>query len=369
MYDTMFMLRTEINASLGMGNEMKNRNITAIIYALAAALFYAINIPCSKLLLEKIDPTFMASFLYLGAGIGVGTMYLFHYKSEKPEERLSRKDLPYTLGMIVLDIIAPILLMIGISIGTSSNATLLGNFEIVATTVIALLLFKEKVSKKLWLAIIFITSSSIILSFGGSGSLQFSLGSLFVVGATVCWGLENNCTRSISEKSTYQIVTIKGFFSGTGSLIVAFVIGEKYPDVRYMMLAFLLGFVAYGLSIFTYIRAQKTLGAAKTSAYYSFAPFLGAFLTFMLLHEALTVSYAIAFLLMLLGTVFVVADTLANRHVHNHMHTITHTHNGSTHTHTITHSHEHTHYISEDNHGHKHSVTELENLFVNHDVK
>lgn len=345
---------------------MNNKNITAISYALTAALFYAINVPCSKLLLKKIPPTFMAAFLYLGAGIGVGTLYLFHYKNENLEKRLNRKDLPYTLGMIVLDIIAPILLMIGVSLGTSSNASLLGNFEIVATTVIALLLFKEKVSKKLWLAIGFITLSSIILSFGGSGSLQFSFGSLFVLGATVCWGLENNYTRSISEKSTYQIVTIKGFFSGTGSLIVAFVIGEKFSDVRYIMLALLLGFVAYGLSIFTYIRAQKTLGAAKTSAYYAVAPFIGAFLSLVLLHESLTISYAIALLVMIIGTVLVVVDTLSHSHVHNHIHIITHTHDGSKHTHTVIHSHEHNHYIKDDMHGHKHSAIELENLLINH---
>lgn len=347
---------------------MNNKNITAIGYALAAALFYAINVPCSKLLLEEVSPTFMAAFLYLGAGIGVGAMYLFHYKKENTEERLNRKDLPYTLGMIVLDIIAPILLMVGVSIGTSSNASLLGNFEIVATTVIALLLFKEKVSKKLWLAIGFITLSSIILSFGGSGSLQFSLGSLFVLGATACWGLENNCTRSISEKSTHQIVTIKGFFSGTGSLIVALIIGEEFPDIKYIVLALLLGFVAYGLSIFTYIRAQKTLGAAKTSAYYAVAPFIGAFLSFVLLHEALTISYAMALLVMILGTVLVAIDTLAHSHVHKHIHTITHTHDGSKHTHTITHSHGHNHYISDNKHGHKHSAIELENILVDHNV-
>ena len=348
--------------------KMNNKNITAISYALAAALFYAINVPCSKLLLENVSPTFMAAFLYIGAGIGVGVMYVFHYKSENPKERLNREDLPYTVGMVVLDIIAPILLMIGISLGTSSNASLLGNFEIVATTVIALLLFKEKVSKKLWLAIGFITLSSIILSFGGNGSLHFSLGSLFVLGATACWGLENNCTRSISEKSTYQIVTIKGFFSGTGSLVVALVIGEKFPDVKYSVLALLLGYVAYGLSIFTYIRAQKTLGAAKTSAYYAVAPFIGAFLSFVLLHEALTISYAVALLVMIVGTVLVAVDTLAHSHLHNHTHTITHTHDGSTHTHTITHSHVHNHYISENKHGHKHNAIELEKLIADHKV-
>lgn len=182
----------------------KNITILAILYALAAALFYALNVPCSKLLLEYVSPTMMAAFLYLGAGLGVGLMYLFHLPKEQKTDRLSKKDLPYTIGMVLLDIIAPILLMIGVNIGSSSNATLLGNFEIVATTVIALLIFKESVSRRLWIAIAFITLSSIILTFGGAGSFDFSFGSVFVLGATVCWGFENNCTRKISEKSTIR---------------------------------------------------------------------------------------------------------------------------------------------------------------------
>lgn len=289
---------------------MKNNNLAAMIYAIAAALFYAINVPCSKLLLRNVEPVFMAAFLYIGAGIGVGIMYLFHRTKEHQDERLNRRDLPFVVGMVVLDIIAPILLMLGVNIGTSSNASLLGNFEIVATTLFALFLFKEKVSKRLWTAIGFITLSSMILSFEGSGSFQFSLGSLLVLGATACWGLENNCTRSISTKSTHQIVTIKGFFSGAGSLIVAFVSGGHFPDVKYILLTLLLGFVAYGLSIFTYIRAQKTLGAAKTSAFYAVAPFIGAFLSFLLLREPLTVNYVAALVIMVLGTGFVVVDTL-----------------------------------------------------------
>ena len=287
---------------------MKKQNITAICYAIAAAVFYALNVPCSKLLLDHVAPTFMAAYLYIGAGVGVSVMYLFHRRHEEPAERLSKKDMPYTVGMVLLDILAPILLMIGVKLGTSANASLLGNFEIVATTMIALLIFKEKVSRKLWTAIGLITLSSIILSFGGEGSFSFSIGSLFVLGATACWGLENNCTRSISEKSTYQIVTIKGVCSGTGSLVIALVIGETLPDMKYILPVLLLGFVAYGMSIFTYIRAQKTLGAAKTSAYYAIAPFIGAFLSFILLKEPLTAAYIVALSVMIVGTVFAVAD-------------------------------------------------------------
>ena len=339
---------------------MDYKKLNAIIYAVLAALFYAINIPCSKLLLNNVSPTFMAAFLYLGAGLGVGIMYIFHGKKETRAEKLGREDIPYTLAMVVLDIIAPILLMVGVKLGTAANASLLGNSEIVATTLIAFGLFREKVSARLWGAISLITVASIILSFSGEGSFSFSLGSLFVIGATVCWGLENNCTRKISGKSTYEIVTIKGIGSGTGAFIVAMLLRESVPGFSYMALIMILGFVAYGLSIFTYIRAQKTLGAAKTSAYYAIAPFIGVALSAVILKERFTMMFIIALLIMITGTVLIVRDTLIHSHKHAHAHLITHTHGGSTHTHVIEHSHDHAHVISEGKHKHTHSIEDLE---------
>ena len=332
----------------------KSRKFIAVILALLAAIFYAINTPFSKVLLNKIPPTLMASFLYLGAGTGVGIMYLFHRKVEEKYEKLNKADLPYTVGMIVLDIAAPIFLMIGINIGSASNASLLGNFEIVATTIIALLIFKEKVTSKLWIAIGFITISSIVLSFEGAESFEFSLGSLFVILATFCWGLENNCTRKIADKSTYEIVLLKGFFSGSGSFIVALILRERIPEIKYIIAALLLGFVAYGLSIFMYIRAQRDLGAAKTSAYYAVAPFVGTFLAFVVNGEKLTLVYFIGLIFMIIGSAVVVYDTIVKRHSHSHSHIIVHTHDGKTHTHIIMHKHEHSHFISEKKHNHRH---------------
>lgn len=332
---------------------MKNKKVTAILLAVLAAVFYAINTPLSKLLLEYVPSTFMAAFLYLGAGFGIGFMYIFHWKGENRSERFERKDLPYTLGMIFLDIAAPIFLMLGIKYGNASNASLLGNFEIVATTVIALVFFKEKVTKKLWIAIGLITASSIILSFDGTDGFSFSYGSLFVLLATICWGLENNCTRSISGKSTYEIVTLKGLCSGIGSFAIACVVGEKLPDIKYILLAMSLGFIAYGLSIFAYIKAQHELGAAKTSAYYAVAPFIGAALAFVLFGDKLTWKYLIALLVMIAGTIFVVSDTLVQKHTHIHTHVITHTHNGSTHSHIIEHEHSHRHLGDSTDHNHR----------------
>ena len=327
----------------------------AITYALLAAVFYAVNVPVSKILLRDIGPTTMAALLYLGAGVGIGILSLIGRKAREP-------DLPFVIGMIVLDIAAPIFLMLGIRYGSSSNASLLGNFEIVATTVIALFLFKEAVSKRLWAAIALITLSSILLSFEGADSFQFSYGSLFVLAATVCWGFENNCTRNISSKSTYEIVVLKGIFSGLGSLVIALIQREVMPGFIYIAAALLLGFVAYGLSIFLYVRAQSVLGAAKTSAYYAIAPFVGAFLSFVLLREQLSRMYLLALSVMLTGSALVVVDTLNRHHAHMHQHTFTHTHDGTTHTHTVVHSHEHDHYITDSKHGHRHTTEELERL-------
>lgn len=341
---------------------MEKNKLKAIMFAFLAAVFYAINVPISKVLLQHVGPTTMAALLYLGAGIGIGIMSLFNKKDREKAESLTKAELPYIVGMIVLDIAAPIFLMLGISYGSSANASLLGNFEIVATTVIALILFKEAVTKRLWLAIGLITLSSILLSFEGTDSFHFSYGSLLVIMATVCWGLENNCTRELSSKSTYQIVMLKGLCSGLGALVIALIKRESFPGIGYIAIALALGFVAYGLSIFMYVRAQNVLGAAKTSAYYAVNPLIGALLAFVFLSESLSWMYVIALIVMVIGSAIVVVDTLIRQHDHEHQHTFTHSHGGSTHTHTVRHSHVHKHYLTEEKHRHRHSIEELENL-------
>lgn len=341
---------------------MEQNKLKAIMFAFLAAVFYAINVPISKVLLQHVGPTTMAALLYLGAGIGIGIMSLFNKKDREKAESLTKAELPYIVGMIVLDIAAPIFLMLGISYGSSANASLLGNFEIVATTVIALILFKEAVTKRLWLAIGLITLSSILLSFEGTDSFHFSYGSLLVIMATVCWGLENNCTRELSSKSTYQIVMLKGLCSGLGALVISLIKKETFPGFGYIAIALALGFVAYGLSIFMYVRAQNVLGAAKTSAYYAVNPLIGALLAFVFLSESLSWMYVIALIVMVIGSALVVVDTLIRQHDHEHQHAFTHTHGGSTHTHTVRHSHVHKHYLTEEKHRHRHSIEELECL-------
>ncbi len=284
-----------------------NKKYTATIFAILAAALYAVNIPLSKILLHQVSPTMMAAFLYLGAGLGLFIYHCFARKNEKSEP-LTKKDLPYTIGMIVLDIAAPILLMLGLQQTNSANASLLNNFEIVATSLIAFFIFKEAISKKLGLAIILVTIASIVLSFEGTASFEFNTGSLFVLGAASCWGLENNCTRMLSSKSSVLITTIKGIFSGLGSLTVALIVGEHLPNLIWMFAVLVLGFISYGLSINFYIKAQKDLGAAKTSAYYAIAPFLGAGFGMLLLYERPGIQFYVGLVIMIVATILMIKD-------------------------------------------------------------
>lgn len=283
----------------------------AVLWALLAAALYAISTPVSKLLLQDVAPTMMAGLLYLGAGTGMFVLGVVRrgIKQLPREQHLTRRDLPYTVGMVLLDIAAPICLMVGLTRTTSANASLLNNFEIVATALIALMVFREKISRRLWLAIGLITLSSMILSFEDASSLQFSFGSLFVLAACVCWGFENNCTRMMSASDPLEIVVIKGFGSGLGSLLIALVVGEPLPAPEVLPVVLALGFVAYGLSIFFYVYAQRRLGAAKTSAYYAVAPFIGVLLSRLILRESFTQVFLIALFIMMAGAYFASTDT------------------------------------------------------------
>jgi drug/metabolite transporter (DMT)-like permease len=319
--------------------EFNDINGKAIFLAVLAAALYGISAPVSKLLLSEVPPTLMAAFLYLGAGLGMlavnGARKLRH--KETAGTKLTGKELPYVIGMVLLDIAAPVFLMIGLTMTTSENAALLNNFEIVATALIALGIFKEAVGKRMWLAIVLITISSIVLSVEDYRSFSFSAGSAFVLLACVCWGFENNCTRMLSAKDSRRIVVIKGLGSGAGSLLISLALKQYSSNVKYLALTLLLGFVAYGLSIYFYIRAQRNLGAARTSAYYATAPFIGVLVSWLIFHDAITQSFLIALAIMLAGTYFAATEIHRHRHYHE----------------AITHEHMHSHKDGHHNHIHE----------------
>lgn len=315
-------------------------NYISIGQAILAAALYGMSSPLSKLLLIKIPPLMLSALLYLGAGIGmltIDSMKRF-LKVEKVEARLSKQELPYIVLMVLLDIAAPAFLLFGLTMTTSANASLLNNFEIVATSIIALVIFKEAIGKRVWLSITLITISSIILSVRDFSTFSFSIGSIFVLAACLCWGFENNCTRKLSLKDPLQVVILKGLGSGFGALIIAVFTGELSGDAVYILLSMLLGFFAYGLSIFFYVTAQRSLGAARTSAYYAVAPFIGVGISFIAFSEPLTIYFVAAALVMVAGTYFAVVE----KHNHEHRHVLM--------------EHEHRHNHSDGHHNHAHPI-------------
>lgn len=321
---------------------MKQTQNKAILFAILAAALYSISAPLSKVLLGSLSPTFMAALLYLGAGIGVlGLMWFRNTRaSQRNEERISRRDLPFVAAMIALDIAAPILLMVGLQKTSAASVSLLGNFEIVATALIALLFFKESITNRLWIGIAFITASCALLSMEPGITYTFSVGSLFVLGATVCWGLENNCTRMLSVRDPMQVVVLKGFGSGFGSLLIAASLGQVHGDFSSLIYALVLGFFAYGLSIYFYVSAQRHLGAARTSAFYAVAPFIGVIISFILFGVPPNSSFFIALPIMIAGTYFASTEG----HVHPHSHLI------------VTHNHWHRHNDGHHNHSHEKAI-------------
>ena len=279
--------------------------------ALAAAVLYACATPLSKRLLESLPPVLLAGLLYLGAGVGATALLLVGAKRVKLGGGITaftREEVPFAIGMVLLDVLAPVLLLFGLRSAPAASASLLNNFEIVTTALIALFVFRESISPMLWAAVALITLGSCLLSFNADEAFTFSGGSILVLLATVCWGLENNCTRKLSRNNPILIVAVKGLGSGVVALAIGFAVGERFSGMGSILLAMLTGFFTYGISIACYIRAQRTLGAAKTSAYYAAAPFIGAALSFALLGERANGLFFVALLFMGAGALMTTLD-------------------------------------------------------------
>jgi drug/metabolite transporter (DMT)-like permease len=349
-----------MNRGLNMKSNIKS--YVAIAQAILAAALFGMSAPFSKMLLSKIPPLMLSSLLYLGAGIGMLAVDIVRRvaKVERSEAKLAITELHFVILMVLLDIAAPISLTLGLTMTTSSTASLLNNFEIVATSIIALVVFKEAIGKRLWLSITFITISSIILTVKDFSNLYFSIGSVFILLACIFWGFENNCTRKLSLKDPLQVVIIKGFGSGIGALIIAGLARELLWDTPYIMLSLLLGFFAYGLSIYFYVTAQRHLGAARTSAYYAVAPFIGVGISFIAFSDTITIYFLIASVVMIIGTYFAVVERHAHEHVHKlleheHKHNHSDGHHNHIHPYTVKGEHSHAHEHDEIVHTHEHT--------------
>lgn len=314
-----------------------------IILALFAAFLFGASAPIAKLLLGVVEPTMLAAFLYLGCGFGLFFVRLIQPKTAKNREAGIRKaDVKWLLGATLAGgVAAPIILLFSLRGTPAATASLLLNFEGIATTIIATLAFRESVGKKAWWAIGLITLASILLTVNYNMVWGISIGALGIISACFLWGLDNNFTRNISSKDPVSIVMIKGFAAGIISLLIAIFSGNPFPSWNIVLGSMLLGCLCYGLSIMLFILAMRGIGAARTSALFGSAPLAGVIIAFVLFREPINALFLFSLSLMAVGTMLLL------REEHNH----THTHEAAI--------HEHSHVHDDEHHEHEHDSKEM----------
>ena len=337
---------------------MKSNSFPFILQALLAAIFFGASAPIAKLLLGDIAPIFLAAFLYLGSGTGTFLVKLTQQmRSKEAEAGIKPPDIKWLTGAIISGgIAAPIILMISLQNTPASTASLLLNFEGVGTTLIALLFFKEAISRRAWTAIIVITLASIFLSTNFESGFGLSLGALGIILACVLWGVDNNFTRNISGKDPLAIVAWKGLVAGTFSFFLALFLGNPFPSVTTILSTLILGFISYGLSTILFIHSMRGLGAARTSALYGTAPLAGVLLSIVIFGELPSFWFIIAAIMMIGGALLLINEQHAHSHAHTALiHEHSHSHEDPSHGHADVdkvHSHEHEHSAEEHEHDH-----------------
>jgi len=320
-------------------------NRHAVVLALLSAALFGISTPAAKALLGQISPTILAGLFYCGAGIGIAI--LRRARSDTTEVRLGRRELPWLAAAILAGgVIGPLLLMTGLSVTDAATASLLLTLEGVATALIAWFIFRENFDARVAAGMGCLVASALVLSWTGTPTLSGLLGPLTIVGACLVWGLDNNLTRKVSLSDPLQIVQLKGLVAGPIMLALGLLAGDSLPPLTAALAAGAVGFVGYGVSLALFVLALRQLGAARTGAYFSTAPFLGAVAAILFLSEPITVQLVLAGLLMGAG----VWLHLTEDHEHEHEHEpLEHSH---PHVHDAHHQHEH---LSDDPPGEPHT--------------
>jgi len=310
-------------------------------FALAAAALFGASTPFAKLLLGELPPLGLAGLLYLGSGLGLLAVRVFgrlfaKAAPDSKEARLSGRDHVWLAGAVIAGGVAgPALLMWGLSGTGAAEASLLLNLEGVITTLVAALLFREAVGRRVWTAAALMLAAGLVLSWQPQADLKFSLHALAIVGASFCWALDNNLTRKISASDPVVLAMIKGLAAGSFSLALAFALGLRFPASATLAGAFALGFLSYGVSLVLFILALRHLGAARTAAHFSTAPFIGAAIAIFGFGEPFTASFGGALTLMLAATWLVLTERHEHEHTHEYM---AHSHR---HVHDAHHQHAH----------------------------
>jgi drug/metabolite transporter (DMT)-like permease len=275
---------------------------TGILSALLSAALFGASTPLAKLLLGSVDPWMMAGLLYMGAGLGLAAVHLSRAVWRIPaiEAPLRRSDLPWLALVIAAGgILGPLLLMLGLSRTNAAGASLLLNLEGLATMAIAWIVFRENVDRRLLIGACAILSGAVLLSWRGQASFQW--GTVFIAGACLCWGIDNNLTRKLSSADPVQIAMLKGLVAGVANLALPLLSGRALPSTDAILAAAVVGFLGYGVSLVLFVLALRHLGTARTGAYFSLAPFVGAVLAVLMLGESVSEPLIIASGLMGLG--------------------------------------------------------------------
>jgi drug/metabolite transporter (DMT)-like permease len=314
-----------------------------ITMALASAFLFGVGAPFSKLLLAAVDPQLLAGILYLGAGLGLAIIHVGRTAMgiPAPEAPLRRADGPWLAIIIVFGgIVGPLCLMLGLTRSDAASASLLLNIESLATMVIAWLIFRENVDRRLLLGALALVAGALVLSWSGQG-VSLDAGAMFIVAACIAWGIDNNLTRKLSTADPVVIAMSKGLAAGSVNVALALARGQALPSSLIMSAAGTIGFLSIGVSLVLFVLALRHLGAARTGAYFALAPFMGAVVAIGLLHEPVTLKLAVAAALMGLGLWL----HLTERHEHEHLHELL--------------EHEHAH-VHDEHHQHAHDETVIE---------
>ncbi|MET0963222.1 MAG: DMT family transporter [Noviherbaspirillum sp.] len=313
---------------------------TGVIHAFLAALTFGASTPFAKILLGQVAPATLAGLLYMGSGVGLLLWFLLRglrgRSGNEGSSRLRRKDMPWLAGAILFGGVAgPLLLMLGLARTPASAASLLLNMEGVLTSLLAWFVFRENFDRRIFIGMLLIVIGGVVLSWEQRPEFGVPWGAIAIVGACLCWGIDNNLTRKISASDAVQIAGLKGLVAGAVNLGIAFWLGMPAPALGSALLAGAVGFCGYGLSLVFFVLALRNLGTARTGAYFSAAPFVGAAISLALLGDAPGNGFWLAGALMAAG----IWLHLTEKHAHAHTHiSMAHAHR---HTHDAHHQHQH----------------------------
>lgn len=290
---------------------------------------FGASTPLAKILIGDVNPWLLAGLLYLGSAIGLGSIILFRYFSKRKQTFIPKSDYPW-LGLATLfgGLLGPVLLMQGLVLTPASSAALFLNLEGVLTSILAWLAFKEHSDRRIIIGMVFIVIGGMVLALP-SGEIKFEnfIGPLFIIGACFCWGLDNNFTRKISTSDAVTLTFIKGLIAGITNCALALSIGSAIPAFSITLYSFVLGFFGYGLSIVLFVLALRHLGASRTGAYFSTAPFLGSLISIAIFPESVSLNLIAAGILMVVGVFLHLTENHSHEHIHERLeHSHPHTH-------------------------------------------